>query len=347
MRLVTNKGRQYYPIGYLKFGLHFKPVNSQTPIVDDYQPYKGHRRAIENWVFRIGSDETPTLFEMKATARVALAPIILASAKQALPTIAASYYPQHPYNNSTMTLSAKIPSGLGPVKFVVLPTNIGMNQLEGLAHAALNRLDQIHHDLDVDHQPAWVNSVNSIKGTPTAAAASQYYNVALRINGTPNDGAVSWTDVLSTLLASQVGQTTDQCRTRITTYFNSSILPLIQTQSTLVYTTDAAGNITKPLHVAPGRRRKGIPLRRRLKCNTCCQENNHTGKVFQRSINHYGLSADKFLHIYRRCHHKLPAEVRYVRLAAIALPNAWLNSIFNQLYQVLASLVRRLNVGLP
>ncbi|NNM85409.1 MAG: CvpA family protein [Phycisphaerales bacterium] len=252
VRLVTNMGRQYYPIGYLKYGLHFKPVNSQTPIVDDYQPYKGHRRVIENWVFRIGKHETPTLFEMKATARVALSPIIQASAKGTLPTIAASYYPQHPYNNSTMTLTAKIPSGLGPVKFVVLPTSIGMNQMEGLAHDALNRLDQIHHDLDVDHQPAWVNSVNNIKGTPTAAAASQFYNVALRINGTANDGTVSWSDALATLLASQVGQTTDQCRTRIVTYFNNSILPLIKTQSSLIYTTDVSGKIAKPLHVAPG-----------------------------------------------------------------------------------------------
>ena len=69
VRLVTDKNRQYYPIGHLENGtkLELLPLNTGH-LIDDYVGGK----VIEDWVFAIGRDEKPTWIEVKQLARVDL-----------------------------------------------------------------------------------------------------------------------------------------------------------------------------------------------------------------------------------------------------------------------------------
>ena len=68
VRLITDKGNQYYPIGYMEQGRIFVPLPLNSGrVVDDFV----QGQAVQDWVFQVKPDEKPTFIEMKEL-RVAL-----------------------------------------------------------------------------------------------------------------------------------------------------------------------------------------------------------------------------------------------------------------------------------
>jgi hypothetical protein len=108
IRLVTGNQHQYYPIGYLERGTEFTPLPLDTgAIVDDY--VRGV--AIDDWVFQVPDDETPSFIEVKQLAR---APVTDIKDKPLRP-LAASDYPVKSYQKEASTITVTINSRSEPI----------------------------------------------------------------------------------------------------------------------------------------------------------------------------------------------------------------------------------------
>src|SRR5271170_2772845 len=91
VRLVTDKLRQYYPIGYLEKGSRFIVTPYDTgQLADDFP--KDNDKVVEDWLFEINSDEKPQFIEVKQLARVPLAGLI--KDKPFGPTASSEYAPR-------------------------------------------------------------------------------------------------------------------------------------------------------------------------------------------------------------------------------------------------------------
>jgi hypothetical protein len=98
VRLVTNKGRQVYPVGYMEGGRTFVALPLDIGfLVDDFK----NSKAIEDWVFQLAEDEGPALIEIKQLARAELHD----PPKDAVAApLASSEYPPHAYYKDLGTL---------------------------------------------------------------------------------------------------------------------------------------------------------------------------------------------------------------------------------------------------
>jgi hypothetical protein len=98
VRLVTNKGRQHYPVGYMEGGRNFVTLPLDVGfLVDDFKGSK----AIEDWIFQVADDETPAMLEIKQLARAELRDPPKDRTAQPL---ASSEYPPHAYYKDLCTL---------------------------------------------------------------------------------------------------------------------------------------------------------------------------------------------------------------------------------------------------
>ncbi len=99
VRMVTNQGHQYYPIGYLEKGRSFTKLDLDSgQLADDFPT--GKNVAVEDWVFQINTDETPALFEIKQLARVPLTSI----QANAVKALAGPEYPPRAYRQEQGTI---------------------------------------------------------------------------------------------------------------------------------------------------------------------------------------------------------------------------------------------------
>jgi hypothetical protein len=91
VRLVTTKGRQHYPVGYMEGGRKFVSLPLDTGfLVDDFRGSK----AVEDWIFEVAEDESPALLEIKQLAR---ADLVDPPKEPVAAPLASSAYPPHAY----------------------------------------------------------------------------------------------------------------------------------------------------------------------------------------------------------------------------------------------------------
>ncbi len=116
VRLVTDKGRQYYPVGYyaghglqlLTDGIPEK--GQENSLVEDYS--QNDSEVTLDWVFQIRDSETPKWFEMKQLARVDVSEVLQNKPDKPL---ALSKYPQLSYLKELATLDVTVNNGGKPV----------------------------------------------------------------------------------------------------------------------------------------------------------------------------------------------------------------------------------------
>ena len=249
VRLVTTHQRQYYPIGYLKFGKHFRALKLHSPIVDDYRSVGGSHVVIQNWVFRIRENESPLVFEIKSTARVDFQRTAIS--KKLVP-LAAADYPQLPYNRAALKLTLSLHAPPGPVHLWILRATTDLSHVRIAVQQAYRRLGRIAKAVQ-GHQPVWSMAAQRTRGNPSAASAQQYRSIANTMVGQAGHFTESWTELVPVLLASQVGHNTTECMSRLHHYLQTTLKPLMRREQ-IAALTPAVSSPGQPLtiRVAPG-----------------------------------------------------------------------------------------------
>ncbi|HVX85598.1 MAG TPA: CvpA family protein [Phycisphaerae bacterium] len=108
IRLVTDKNKDYYPIGYLEGGTTFTPLKLTNGNVVDDEP---SGKDINDWVFQIGPGEKPTVVEVKGLARADLNDL---PSDKPLTALAVGVYPHHDYKKTEGTVTVTV-EGTGNV----------------------------------------------------------------------------------------------------------------------------------------------------------------------------------------------------------------------------------------
>jgi hypothetical protein len=109
IRLVTDKNKQYYPIGYMEKGTAFTPLNLTNGNVVDDEP---NGKDITDWVFQIDPGEKPQLLEVKGLARADLGSV---AADKPFTALAATQYPHREYKETEGTVTVTIKGSAGPL----------------------------------------------------------------------------------------------------------------------------------------------------------------------------------------------------------------------------------------
>ncbi len=246
VRLVTKEGSQYYPIGYLKDGAQFRPLTLNSPVVDDFRRVKGHHVVIQNWIFEINRDQKPKYFEIKGTARVDMTAITLPKSLAALPV---DDYPQHPYANSTLAVSLSSGQSKHLVHAWIIRATTPKHHIGDALQNAYHRLGIISRAINAN-DAAWTQAEAKVKGTPTPGAAISYRNQAnMRMPDTDSEPE-NYDLMIPIFLNSQVGKTTSDSLSRIKTYLNGTLLPLLKQDR--VANLSLNGSTVQTLHIAPG-----------------------------------------------------------------------------------------------
>ncbi|HMD53054.1 MAG TPA: hypothetical protein VKJ65_00685, partial [Phycisphaerae bacterium] len=255
VRLVSDADNQYFPIGYLVQGAKFQKLKMTDPMVDDYQPYDQNQVVIHNWVFQIGTNETPTYFAAKGTAGVDL---INTPVSNKLVLLPASAYPQRPYNNSTIDVSLAVKNAGGTLHLLIVrPITLHQNVVQPLQDA-FEQLDTISVQIANDNGPWYIASQNiganpdKSQATPNAFMAASERTLANNWANTPNTTAIPWNDLVHILLSAQVGHNTTESLTEIGTYMNQTLVPLMQGDVIASADLSSSGTLDKPINIAPG-----------------------------------------------------------------------------------------------
>lgn len=97
--------KQYYPVGYLENGQTFVPLALDSGhLVEDF----AGNSLIEDWIFLINPDETPSVAEMKELGHKELADVIKTGKPQ---NLARNNYPPLAYLKDLSTITAKFDAG--------------------------------------------------------------------------------------------------------------------------------------------------------------------------------------------------------------------------------------------
>jgi hypothetical protein len=248
IRLVTDKGNQYYPIGHLVNGITFEAMPLDTGhLVDDYQSNK----VVEDWVFQINRDEKPHWIEVKQLARKDLTDML--SNKPAAPAALASY-PKRPYrfNHATLDIQVVAPNGAGIKDARVFITTSGTK---------FRNVKSVVQDA-YDNCMAALNSINEGNSVWAKAAGkggvpsdsdfkAQMSMTRNQITSKGPDEEVQWSDVISVIMYGACKPDGAQNATALPLVFDSKVVPLL-TDVRAEGKTDAQGKVSFP-DVAPGK----------------------------------------------------------------------------------------------
>ncbi len=246
VRLVTDEGRQYYPIGYLKYGSVFQKLTFNTAIVDDYRHVGGHRVVIQNWVFAIGANQKPYLIEMKGTARGRVSGLGVPKTLISLPP---HDYPKLAYENSKLTITLNTSGKFSNLVGVAIPARIRMLKISGMLETAYRRLGVISRAIN-NSQPPWSAAAEKTQGTPSAGQAGQWRNTANRMIPHSNSYREPWYEVLPVLVTGQIGTDTSRSLARVRHYFQSQIIPLLDNQEPV--NLHVTAGMAQTIRIAPG-----------------------------------------------------------------------------------------------
>ena len=238
VRLVTDKARQYYPIGYLVKGRRFEalPLDSGH-LIDDYNR---EGTVIEDWVFEIDEDEHARWIEMKELARESLAGVVGEMKNfKAAPT---NRYPQVAYKAESSDLTVNLQVGSGTITearvYVLVPT-IAQQDIAGEATTAYRKAVAILNGSMgwPNEPPPGVPSINEFRGV--LDAGRDVVDVS-----SPTFG---WSQITRLLLLGQATTDGAQNLTTLTRYIDDTLDKLWRRPPTVMRassdTVDASGKL--------------------------------------------------------------------------------------------------------
>jgi hypothetical protein len=213
VRLITNKSRQHYPVGYMEGGRNFVALPLDTGfLVDDFKGSK----AIEDWIFQVADDESPALIEVKQLARAELRDPPKDRNAEAL---ASSEYPPHAYYKDLcslkVTFDPKAGTTLKAGRVFVLKTGATRGDLP------TSTLRNAH-----EHILNWNGQAKP--GVPAPGVFSNAANFGRNfLNGTDEDG-VSFTALVPMLLLGETQNDGDLNFQHLPTVFDSTVMDVLK-----------------------------------------------------------------------------------------------------------------------
>lgn len=225
VRLVTDKGDQYYPVGYLEFGTQFVKLDLETgQLVDDFVK----NRVVQDWVFQIDADEKPVLIEVKRTARKALADV----KDKPVTALAAADYPQKPYLKERSSLTVTV-SGLENItegRVYVMRSATTRKEVSGAVGSAHGKVQSILSEIE-NSSGGWTSAGKP--GLPPREFFTNANRVAINniVNKDPKEG-VDWDNVILVMLAGQYESDPARSITSLSNFVKDTLVPLFASVST-------------------------------------------------------------------------------------------------------------------
>ena len=220
VRLLTDKNRQYYPIGYLEQGRSFVPLTLDVGfVVDDY--VKG-TSAVDDWIFQVPEDEKPTLIEVKQLARAELAGILR---DKPSPALAVALYPPHQYYKELCTLTvtfvprAKDTLRAGSV-YVLKPEGV-RRDVGTLLNSAYEHIIECDHNI-TNNTGGWGNTPKA--GVPGLNLFSNAERYGQDIKNANDDATVAWGPMVQLLLLGQAQPDGDLNLRQMPVFFDTDIV---------------------------------------------------------------------------------------------------------------------------
>jgi hypothetical protein len=212
LRLVTDKFRQYYPIGYLENGKNFVATPLDVGFVED--DFNREEMAIQDWVFEIADNETPKMVELKQLGRKEL------GKPRSTPyePLQVAMYPAHAYLQNLCSLNVDfIPPKTGTFK-------------EG--HVYVLKTDALCRDVPTSTVHDAYDRILKWNGQAKPGVPSPYlFRMAQKsgqdiVNAQSGD-RLSYNGFISTMLLGET--TTDGARNleMLPKYFKDTILPIL------------------------------------------------------------------------------------------------------------------------
>ncbi len=243
VRLVTNQGHQYYPIGFLEKGKYFTPTPLDSGQVADDFP-AGKSTVVEDWVFQINSDESPRMFEIKQLARVPITGI-----SEKFVTIASNLYPPREYRQDQGTLhiatSGFESSRIESFKVYVIRRDTTIGYVKSLYHAVypniVDALQQINNT-----SGAWFTSAGK-PGIPSAGDLGTAHRILQDLENRANENAAIWHEFVPYLFIGKSTTDANHNLIELPKYFDETLVPYF-TPSILLKqgVVDSSGKLDLP-----------------------------------------------------------------------------------------------------
>jgi hypothetical protein len=221
VRLVTDKLRQYYPIGYLEMGRKFVPMTlDRGHLVDDYV----NNAVVEDWVFQVQDDDKPSVIEVKQFGRKIFGEGDVKAAPT--PALASSAYPQHPYlkDMGSITINMNLNGRkLTEAHAYVIKPGIKYSDIRSEILSAKGRVESIQSSIS-----AGTNGWSSQRkpGVPSAAFINQVGRNISNLTNSDNTSIMSWPSVLPLLLLGQVDSIGDRNIVEVPKYIEEKLVPI-------------------------------------------------------------------------------------------------------------------------
>jgi hypothetical protein len=235
IRLVTDKGRQYYPVGFLEEGVTFHHTSlASGHLVDDYPvPPK----VVIDWVFPIAEDEKPQVLEVKQLARIEAsdAPILANADKAAhFKPLAVGYPPMKRNKNpSVFTLTVemvnpdKSRAPIAKADVFVLKNTVQKREIGAAIQRANDQLLDALNSWD-DNKKGWGDQLNGKPGVPDKYTLKSRAGTA-RDEGMLKaaDDHLQWSVLLPVLLTGELNPDGPRNLEAVNHYFDETLVPLL------------------------------------------------------------------------------------------------------------------------
>ncbi len=242
IRLVTDKPRQYYPIGYLERGtsLILTPYDSGQ-IADDMP--NGKTSVVEDWLFEINKDEHPKFVEVKQLARVALADVM--KDQPAHPEAASAYAPRTSRAEQSTIVVHVNADGVKSegVKVYVTSLNITYRTARSVIVSAYD--SNLTHLKEVeagDPKSAWVVSAGK-PGVPNSGEMNGAWRVLQGIEAKAAEDPVGFQDFMQYVFLGAATPDGVHNVVLYPQYFDEQIVPMITPTIIAQGVTDSSGKV--------------------------------------------------------------------------------------------------------
>ena len=241
IRMVTDHGRQYYPVGYLLRGQTFVPTSLSTGVL--VEDYPATLKIVHDWVFPLAEDEKPLFVEVKQLARFNIAQVPGGADLDKTPrfgALAKEEYPPRAYRENPATVNITL-ERINPDKsrtpisnadvYVVFNTIQQREVATPAAHAYDALVDNLHSWNN--NEKGWGDHLNTKSGVPQKYALEMNLKTG-RDEVKLKDPAdhIQWSILLPLLLYGEM--TTDGPRNleAVNRYFDDTVVPLLTKSAT-------------------------------------------------------------------------------------------------------------------
>ncbi|MGN6367144.1 MAG: CvpA family protein [Phycisphaerae bacterium] len=242
IRLVTDKARQYYPIGYLERGTTLIPMPYDSGQIADDMP-KDKTKVVEDWLFEINKDEKPKFVEMKQLARVQLADVL--KNQPVRPEAATAYAPRTARAEQATVIVRVNAEGMKSEGVKVYITTLNTTYRDARSTIVEAYDANLSHLKEVENGTGgstWVAAAGK-PGVPNSGDMNTTWRMLQNMESKGAEDSITFQEFLQYLFPGAA--TPDGVRNLVVypEYFNNKIVPLITPAIIAQGETDSSGKV--------------------------------------------------------------------------------------------------------